>query len=282
MNELIGVLLGLLFAIGVLMIWLGATHPRSKYWRHVTGSFAKSTDPTKKLRLIIGSISLAAMVAIVAFIVSQSTVVSLAFFAATVALPRVVFRHQVHRRKAEIRALWPEVVDNLASAVRAGLSLPEALIHLGVRGPEPLRESFRRFGFDYRASGKFSTSLDRLKAELADPTADRIVEAIRLAREVGGTDLGRLLRVLSASIREDMRIRGELEARQSWTINGARLAAAAPWVVLGMLATKPQAAAAYDSQGGIAVLFVGGASTFGAYRLMRYIGKLPGETRLLR
>ena len=31
--------------------------------------------------------------------------------------------------RAELRDLWPDVVDNLASAVRAGLALPEALTH---------------------------------------------------------------------------------------------------------------------------------------------------------
>ena len=53
-----------------------------------------------------------------------------------------------------------------------------------------------------------------------------------MAREVGGTDLGRLLRTLSAFLREDARTRAELETRQGWTVNAARLAVAAPWIVL--------------------------------------------------
>ena len=127
------------------------------------------------------------------------------------------------------------------SGVRAGLSLPEALTQLGVRGPEQLRPPFRRFGEDYRATGRFDECLDRLKAALADPVGDRIVEALRMAREVGGTDLGRLLRTLSAFLREDARTRAELETRQGWTVNAARLAVAAPWVVLLLLSLQPEA-----------------------------------------
>ena len=43
----------------------------------------------------------------------------------------------------ELREVWPEAVDDLASAVWAGLSLPEALTLLGARGPEQLRSAFR-------------------------------------------------------------------------------------------------------------------------------------------
>ena len=93
--------------------------------------------------------------------------------------------------------MWPEAVDHLASAVRAGLSLPEALTQLGARGPEPLRAAFDAFGRDYQATGRFSDCLDRLKQRLSDPVGDRVVEALRIAREVGGGDLGRMLRSLA-------------------------------------------------------------------------------------
>jgi tight adherence protein B len=178
--------------------------------------------------------------------------------------------------------VWPEVVDHLASGVRAGLSLPEALTHLGHRGPVELREAFAAFGEDHRAGGRFGESLDGLKARLADPVADRIVEALRMTREVGGTDLGRLLRTLSAFLREDLRTRGELEARQSWTINAARLAAAAPWVLLLLLVSRPEAAEAYSTPVGAVVLASGAVATVAAYRLMLRVARLPEDARVLR
>jgi tight adherence protein B len=166
--------------------------------------------------------------------------------------------------------------------VRAGLPLAEAVAQLGERGPVELRPQFRAFASDFRASGRFSECLDALKARLADPVGDRIVEALRMTRDVGGTDLGRLLRTLSSFLREDARTRGELEARQSWTINAARLAVAGPWVVLALLATRPETAQAYDSVAGVAVLGLGAACCAVAYRLMIRIGRLPEETRVLR
>lgn len=181
-----------------------------------------------------------------------------------------------------MRDVWPEVVDNLASGIRAGLALPEAVAQLADRGPVQVREPFATFAADYRASGRFADSLDALKNRLADPVADRIVEALRITREVGGTDVGRLLRTLSDFLREDARTRGELEARQSWTVSAARLAVAAPWVVLAVLSTRGANAAAYNSATGVTVLVLGGLATVVAYRLMVRLGRLPQEVRVLR
>ena len=83
-------------------------------------------------------------------------------------------------------------------------------------------------------------------------------------------------------LREDMRTRGELEARQSWTVNGAKVAVAAPWLVLALLATRPQAAAAYATTAGAVVLLVGAVVSVVAYRLMLRLGRLPEEERTLR
>jgi tight adherence protein B len=87
---------------------------------------------------------------------------------------------------------------------------------------------------------------------------------------------------LSAFLREDARTRAELETRQGWTVNAARLAVAAPWVVLLMLATQSTTLAAYDTGAGRALLAVGAIVSVLAYRLMLRIGRLPEERRVLR
>jgi tight adherence protein B len=87
---------------------------------------------------------------------------------------------------------------------------------------------------------------------------------------------------LSGFLRDDARTRAELETRQGWTVNAARLGVAAPWLVLAFLATRPQAVSAYNSTGGALVLLVGGAVSLVAYRLMVRIARLPAERRVLR
>lgn len=222
---------------------------------------------------------------VVLLIVMAATAVpaiAVAFGAIAAYGPIAFVRGKARRRRGQLRDLWPDVVDHIASAVRAGLALPESLSQLAIRGPEELRPAFAEFAHDYRATGRFHECLDALKTRLSDPVADRLVESLRIAREVGGTDLGKLLRTLSAFLRDDARTRAELEARQSWTVNAARLAVAAPWIVLAMLATRGNSLAAYREPGGVLVLVIGTAVTFVAYRVMRRIGRLPVEARVLR
>src|SRR5699024_3711009 len=144
------------------------------------------------------------------------------------------------------------------------------------------RPAFDEYALDYQASGDFAASLDRLKIRLADPVGDRIVEALRITRDVEGTDLGGLLRTLSAFLREDARTRAELDARQSWTVNAARLALAAPWVVLALMATRPQAAQAYVSASGLVLIVTGAVASLLAYRVMLLIARLPQDQGVLR
>jgi tight adherence protein B len=232
--------------------------------------------------LIATCLGLGLFVALLFFAVSRSWPISVCFGLFGAWLPMAVVRWRATKRTAVMRQLWPDVVDHLRSAIRAGLSLPEAIIQLGENGPEELRHVFRDFGADYRAGGQFDGSLTKLKDRLADPVADRIVEALRLTREVGGSDLGKLLGTLAEFLREDSRTRSELEARQSWTVNAARLAVAAPWIVMLLLATRPEAVQAYNTPMGAGVLLGGLVVSLICYSVMLRIGALPPDERVLR
>jgi tight adherence protein B len=162
------------------------------------------------------------------------------------------------------------------------MSLAEGLAALAISGPSELRPPFARFAAHYRAAGRFGDALDALKDDLADPVGDRVCETLRVARAVGGSDLGTVLRTLSEMLRADARTRAELETRQGWVVNAARLATAAPWAILLLLGTQSTTLSAYDTAGGTLLLAVGGGVCVLAYRIMLRIGRLPDEQRVLR
>ena len=281
-----GVLLGLGAGVGLLLIYLAVVAPRpprpSARRSRLAGLLARAglsgTSPT---RVVFACVAAAAFAGVTVHAVSRTWPVSAAFGLLAGYLPVAFIAGRARRRQRELAEVWPEAVDNLASAVRAGMSLPEALVQLGRRGPEPLRPAFDAFAVDYQVTGRFGESLDELKRRLADPVGDRVVEGLRIAREVGGGDLGRLLRSLSVYLREDARTRSELEARQAWAVNGARLAVAAPWFVLFLLSFQREVIARYASPAGVVVLVAGGLCCLLAYRVMLRIGRLPQERRIL-
>lgn len=236
-------------------------------------------DGIPPLAVGAASVLLGVLAAGVTLALAPVVAIAAAAFAAGALAPPLAVRWRARRRRRAQAAVWPDVVDHLVSAVRSGLALPDAVAQLQDAGPELTRPAFAAYAADHRATGSFAYALDRLKDRLADPVADRILETLRMARDVGGSEVTTVLRDLAAYLRVDLATRSELEARQTWVVNAARLGVAAPWVVLLILSTRPEAAQAYNAPGGMALIAGGAVVTLIAYRVMLRIGALPTEAR---
>ncbi|VXB05686.1 Flp pilus assembly protein TadB [Arthrobacter sp. 9V] len=279
-------LLGIVGGLGVFLVWWSAwvqppSEPKTKRPRRLDLLLMSAGIEKVSGGGLIATCGGCGLFALLAFyVVTGSPPVSLCFAIFGSWVPFATVRWRARKRRNALRQLWPDVVDHLRSAIRAGLALPEALIQLGHNGPEELRELFLDFGADYRAAGNFEAAVNKLKDRLADPVADRIIEALRMTREVGGSDLGRMLGTLSGFLRDSARTRSELEARQSWTINAARLAVAAPWIVLVVMASRPEAMLAFNSGTGAMVLLGGLLVSVFCYSVMLRVGALPEDERV--
>ena len=277
---------GAVLAAGVLLVvspWVWpARAPRPAL--AVPGRVARLLESAGLTRVppasvVVAAACGAAVLAATAWLFTQ--VLALALVAAVVVAvaPFAWLRARRSRLVRSRRALWPDVCDLLIASVRAGMSLPDAVSSLAESAPAPLRPPFAAFARDVAASGHFDSSAQRLKAALADPVGDRIVETLRMARQVGGTELTPVLRALAASVRADAALRAEVESRQSWIRGAAVLGVAAPWVILAMLAMRPEGARAYSSPEGVALILAGAAVSFVADRVMLRIGRLPEPRR---
>ena len=275
--------LGLVLASSPMLWPAGVGRPRSAG----RGTFSRLRERLTQAGIANVSVPTFLVVSIVVGVAGAAItfafvrVIALAVAAGIVAgaLPTVVVNWRARLQRRTHRVVWPDVVDHLVSALRSGLALPDSVASLAHTGPAVLREQFAVFDRDYQATAHFTDCLDRLKERLADPVADRILETLRMSREVGGSELPSVLRGLAVYLRQDLAIRGEVQARQSWVINAARLGAAAPWVVLLLLSTRPEAAASYNSPAGVTVIVAGFAATVVAYQLMVALARLPEERR---
>jgi len=281
-------LMGCTLGLGVVLILSPLLWPAGAKPHHATGRMlGRLHDRLAQAGLhsvtvpLLVAVSIIVAVTVGALALAVVQVFALAAAAAVVGLglPLAAVNWRARRRRRATRVLWPDAVDHLVSAVRSGLSLPDSVVTLAHTGPEPTRQDFAAFERDYRATGNFAISLDALKARLADPVADRILETLRMSREVGGHELTTVLRNLTSSLRQEVAIRTEVQARQSWIVNAARLGVAAPWIILLMLSSRPEAAAAYNTAAGITVIVTGLVVSLVAYRVMLAFGRLPEERR---
>jgi tight adherence protein B len=274
-----------LAALGVVLIYNGLTVAPGRRRRPVMGRLDRLAQESGVRHLTGSGIVAASMIAwlvtgIFVAGISGSGAVALALALAAAWLPFAIAKSRRDRRRRAFREAWPDAIATLVASVRAGVSLPESCLSLIDRGPQDLRPGWLAFASSYRATGSFRIALDRLRQELADPIADRVTAALALTDEVGGTDLVRVLRTLGDFVREDIRVRKEIEARWSWTMTAARVAAGAPWLVLLLMSTRPEAAIAYNSASGVVVIIVGAVATILGYRLMLRAARLPEDRRL--
>jgi tight adherence protein B len=286
----VGAVLGLVLGAGLLLIWRSGPRrplvpgPARRKWSQRRNDLLRQAgvDGVGVTQSALAQAGCAVAAFLAVLLLTGTLAIAGCFGVFGFFLPTLTLLRLRRRRQVALREVWPEAVDNLASAVRAGMSLAEGLSALAVRGPVELRPAFARFAAAYRASGRFGQCLDLLANDLADPVGDRVCETMRVAHEVGGTDVGTVLRTLSELLRSDARTRAELETRQGWIVNAARLAVAAPWAVLLLLGLRSNTLRAYDSGGGLLLLAIGAGVCVLAYRLMLRIGRLPEDRRVLR
>ncbi|MCF8538380.1 MAG: type II secretion system F family protein [Candidatus Nanopelagicales bacterium] len=283
MSTPVGAAIGVLAGVALVLLWRSVVDRRpvaSRESRTVLMIRAAGIEWLTSGSLIALSAAAAVLTGLFSAAMTGLPVVGLLGFCAGACTPTLVIRRRASRRAELARGAWPDAVDALVSGVRAGMSLPEAMSGLATAGPEALRPLFSVVALEYRATGSFTAALDRLSTTASDPVADRVVVALRLSREFGGTSVGETLRTLSAMLREDARIRSEIHGRQSWTVSAARLAVAAPWVTLVLLSTRGEAAQAYASASGVVIIVMAAVLSAAAYLLMLRIARLPQLHRL--
>lgn len=280
-------LVGAALAAGLLLCaspWLWPTRERTVEPRSRAGALTSLLEEAglggiRSRTLVMVVLALAAVAASVVWLLTGLAALAMIAAIAAAAAPLTYLRGRRLRLRKARRQLWPDVCDLLIAAIRVGLSLPDAVAGLADSAPQAVRPAFAVFARDLRATGRFESSLDRLKSTLADPIADRIIETLRMARQVGGTDLTGVLRALSSSVRADAALRGEVEARQSWIHGAAVLGVVAPWVILGLLVMRPEGAEAYGTPEGVLVIVAGAAISVLAFRVMVRVGRLPEPKR---
>lgn len=280
-------LVAALAAMGLLLLYDGVARPsrprrRLRAWRsfeHLALESGIKGLTGARLAAACGGTGVVSL--LLAAALTGSTVVAFTVALPVAGAPVSIARGRRDTRRRRLREQWPDALATLIAGVRAGVSLPECCAGLAERGPEGIRSGAESFASTYRATGSFVAGLSSMQDELADPVADRVAAALRLAHEAGGTDLVRVLRALADFLREDTRVRREVEARWSWTVTAARVAAAAPWIVLLLMASRPEAARAYESPTGALVIAGGAACTVLGYRLMLRAARLPEERRVL-
>ena len=190
---------------------------------------------------------------------------------------------RVRREKLQLKqdGSWPKFLDAIHSSVWSGASLANALTDSNRFVPTGTQWAFAELEQDLTAGLDFDEVLVNLKVRLANPISDRFVELTRLANQIGGHGYLVALRAQASQLRAEHASWEEINSKQNWVIGSARLAVFAPWLILLLLSSRPETASAFNSELGLFILVFGLSATLCAFKLVRFLAKLPKRQRIL-
>ncbi len=195
-------------------------------------------------------------------------------------LPRTYFVRQTRRRARAVQEAWPDGLRDLVASIAAGSSLTQAVTTMARTGPEPIRVAFARFPELARVVGT-TAALEIVKAELADPTSDRVLEVLILANERGGAIVRTILEDLVDATTRDLKLLDALDTEGLEMRINARSVVVLPWLVLVALTARPGPFRAfYRSGGGVATLLLAAALSAVGVLVLSRLGKEPLEERV--
>jgi tight adherence protein B len=155
--------------------------------------------------LLALSFALALALYLVGLLLNWSSLLALLLAAFAGAVPFILVAIKRQRRFAKFEEQFPDAIDFLARAVRAGHAFTTGLQLIGSEMPEPVAAEFRRT-FDQQNLGlPLRDALQNLLARVPLPDVHIFVTALLIQRETGG-NLAEILDNLARVIRDRFKL----------------------------------------------------------------------------
>jgi tight adherence protein B len=143
------------------------------------------------------------------FLGNQHPVSALIGAAGGAMLPRAYVRSQQRQRLRKFNDQLPDMLNLMVNGLRAGYSTMQAMEAVSKELPAPICDEFRRVVQEIQIGIAMETALENLLRRIPSDDLDFVVTAINVQREVGG-NLSEILDNISFTIRERIRIKGEI------------------------------------------------------------------------
>lgn len=126
-------------------------------------------------------------------------------------IPLLIVRHKRKKRMAQFEEQFPEALDFVARALRAGHAFQVSLSLLAQESPEPLKGEFSKVYNEQNLGESLPVVLKHLSDRVPSLDVKFFVAAVLMQRETGG-NLGEILTKLSSVIRDRFRLKGAVKA----------------------------------------------------------------------
>lgn len=193
-------------------------------------------------------------------------------------IPTLYVRRQQGRRLIKFDNQLADMLSLMVNGLRAGYSVLQAMEAVAKELPPPISDEFRRVVQEMQLGIPMDVALENLTRRIPSKDLDLLVTAMNVQREVGG-NLAEILDTISHTIRERVRVKGEIRILTTQVMTSGRFLAVMPVAVIvimyfinrGYMMRFFNPATRYL---GIPALFIGAVMIVIGYFLMQKIANI--------
>ena len=215
--------------------WVNVRVERSSWGEGIARTLAQADVKLKPAEYVALMVILVISLGALAYFVGGRSIIS-AIIGAVVGLiiPRFYVGRQKGQRLQKFNEQLPDMLNLMVNGLRAGFSTVQAMEAVSKELPAPISEEFRRLVQEMQIGIPMEQSLDNLFRRIPSDDLDLIIAAINVQREVGG-NLAEILDTISHTIRERVRIKGEIKVLTSQVMYSGRFLSILPFILGAIL-----------------------------------------------
>jgi tight adherence protein B len=149
-------------------------------------------------------------------------------------IPRFYIGRQQRVRLEKFGDQLPDMLSLMVNGLRAGFSTVQAMEAVSKEMPEPLSVEFRRVVQEMQLGISMEDAFANLMRRIPSDDLDLIITAINVQREVGG-NLAEILDTIAYTIRERVRIKGEIRVLTAQVMYSGRFLALLPIILTSII-----------------------------------------------
>lgn len=218
----------------VLPDWVNVQVEKSSWGEGMARELARADLKLKPGEYIILLILSALGVGALAWLLGGGPIFGAAGAIGGLFLPRMFVKRAQNRRLIMFSDQLPDMLNLMVNGLRAGYSNMQAMEAISKELPSPISDEFRRVVQEMQLGVPMERALDNLLRRVPSEDLDLVVTAINVQREVGG-NLAEILDTISFTIRERIRIKGEIRVLTSQVMYSGRFLSILPLLLSGLL-----------------------------------------------
>ncbi len=214
--------------------WLNTRVTGSSFGDSLSRDLARADLKLKPGEFIAITIILAFGLGFLGFFIAGGIVGALGLGTLGIFLPRFYVKSQQSRRLLRFNEQLGDMLNLMVNGLRAGYSTMQAMEAVSKELPSPISDEFRRVVQEMQLGVSMQNALDNLLRRIPSEDLDLVITAVNVQREVGG-NLAEILDTISYTIRERVRIKGEIRVLTTQVVYSGRFLSMMPVIVMAIL-----------------------------------------------